>query len=108
MLVIQFKPYGAYPFFHFPIQELNEKVVHAQLLFENEILELREEILIKKTSEEKFKSVEKWLNDKFHQDKTPSSELLSILEKLQSESVVNYRKIIEDYSKTQKHALHLN
>jgi len=105
MLVIQFKPYGAYPFFHLPIQELNEKVIPAEKIFENEILELREEILAKKTSEEKFKNVEKWLVDKFHEDKRPSDEILNILEKLQTESVVNYSKIIESYSKTHKHLI---
>jgi len=105
MFVIQFKPFGAYPFFHFPIQELNEKIMPAEKLFGNEILELREEILTGKTSEEKFNSAEKWLIDKFHQDKTPSTELLTIIEKLQTESVVNYGRIIEDYSKTQKHLI---
>ncbi|MBC8755243.1 AraC family transcriptional regulator [Kordia sp. YSTF-M3] len=105
MLVIQFKPYGAHPFFHFPIQELNEKVVAAVQLFENKIIELREEILTKKTSKEKFKIVEQWLLDKFHKDKIPSVELLGILEKLQTESVANYGKIIDSYSKTQKHLI---
>ena len=105
MFVIQFKPFGAYPFFHFPIQELNEKIVSAEKVFGNEILELREEILTKKTSEEKFNSAEKWLIDKFHQNKIPSTELLTVIEKLQSVSVASYRQIVENYSKTQKHLI---
>ena len=105
MFVIQFKPFGAYPFFHFPIQELNEKILPAKEIFGDEILELREEILSKKTSEEKFKMAEKWLVDIFQQDKIPSPELLNVLEKLQTESVSNFSKVIEDYSKTQKHLI---
>jgi len=105
MFVIQFKPFGAYPFFHIPIQELNEKIVSAEKVFGNEILNLREELLTKTTSLEKFDLAEKWLNGKFHQDKNPSIELLRILEKLQLESVVNYGKIVDNYPKTQKHLI---
>jgi len=105
MLVIQFKPFGTYPFFHFPIQNLNEKIISAQEIFGDEILKLQEEILAKKTSKEKFAVVEKWLNNRFHQDRTPSSELLTVIEKLQTESVANYRQIVENYSKTQKHLI---
>ena len=105
MFVIQFKPFGAYPFFHFPIQELNEKILPAKEIFGDKIFELREEILDKKTSEEKFKIAENWLIDKFQQDKIPSTELLNVLEKLQTESVANYSTVIESYSKTPKHLI---
>ena len=54
MFVIQFKPFGAYPFFHFPIQKLNDKILSAKEIFGNEIIELRKEILTKKSSKEKF------------------------------------------------------
>lgn len=105
MFVIQFKPFGAYPFFHCPIHELNERIVSAEKIFGDKILELREDILSKRTSEEKFKTAEKWLVDKFHQDKIPSTELLSVLKKLQTEPVVNHAKIVASYSKTQKHLI---
>ncbi|MEP2935757.1 MAG: AraC family transcriptional regulator [Gilvibacter sp.] len=106
MFVIQFKSFGAYPFFHFPIQELNEKIVSAELIFGNEILTLREEILCKKTTKEKFDVAEQWLKSRFHQDKIPPIELLKVLTKMQTESTANYSKIVEDYSKTQKHLIH--
>jgi len=105
MFVIQFKPFGAYPFFHFPIQELNEKIVSAEKVLGNEILTLREEILNKKTTEEKFDIAEEWLKGRFNQEKTPSVELLNVLDRLQAESVVNYSNIVEDYAKTQKHLI---
>ncbi len=105
MFVIQFKPFGSYPFFPFPIQELNDKVVDAETVFGNEILQLREDVLNKNTSEEKFICAENWLLNKFNQDKIPSSELINILEKVQTESESNYSQIIENYSKTQKHLI---
>lgn len=45
MLVIQFKAYGAHPFFHFPVEKLNEKVIPTNDLFGNELIDLREKIL---------------------------------------------------------------
>ena len=105
MFVIQFKPYGAYPFFHFQIHDLNERIVPAEDLFGDELLKLREQILSNKTSEEKFLAAEKWLNHRFDENKTPPSELLTALEKIQTESVANYNTIIESYPKTQKHLI---
>ena len=105
MFVIQFKPYGAHPFFHIPIQELNEKVIPAERILGNEILELREEILSKKTVIEKFKNAEQWLVNQFHKDKTPPRGIISIVERLQTQSTDNYSKIIDDYPKTQKHLI---
>jgi AraC-like DNA-binding protein len=103
MFVIQFKPFGAHPFFHFPIQDLNEKVIPAEEIFGDEILKIREQILSKETSEEKFLIAETWLNSRFDKTKIPPSELLVALEKIQTESVANYTTIIESYPKTQKH-----
>lgn len=105
MLVIQFKPFGSYPFFHIPVQELNDKVLPAENIFGNEILELREKIISKKTSEEKFICAEKWIINKFDEDKTPPLELLNVMGKLETESVTNYGKIVGDYPKTQKHLI---
>ena len=71
MFVIQFNPFGAYPFFHFPIQNLNEKIVSAEKIFGDEIIKLREEILAKETSKEKFNIAETWLNKRFQPNKIP-------------------------------------
>ncbi|GAB5400160.1 MAG: hypothetical protein Aureis2KO_17450 [Aureisphaera sp.] len=105
MFVIQFKPFGAYPFFHFPIHQLNDRILPSDELFGNELLQLREEILTKETSEEKFQAAENWLHHRFSQDQTPPEELLGVVKELQSESIANYHRIIENYSKTQKHLI---
>ncbi|MEM8896629.1 MAG: AraC family transcriptional regulator [Bacteroidota bacterium] len=105
MFVIQFKPYGAYPFFHFPIHELNEKIVPACDILGEDILILREEILKKSTPQEKFMVAEDWLNRVFNQAKVPPLEILDMIEKLGEESVGSYKGIVENYSKTQKHLI---
>jgi len=105
MFVIQFKAFGAYPFFHFPIQDLNEKIVHAEEVFGIEILALREDILAEESSQEKFSVAEKWLVSRFDQNKIPPGELLSLLEKLQIESAANYNQVIGSYPNTQKHLI---
>ncbi|WP_339922229.1 helix-turn-helix domain-containing protein [uncultured Cyclobacterium sp.] len=105
LFVIQFKPFGGYPFFHLPMQDLNDMVINAEELFGEEILNLREQIFNGKTSEEKFQSAENWLLERFRQDKTPPVDLLNVLEKLHNEPVEHYLKIIEGYPKTQKHLI---
>lgn len=105
MLVIQFKPYGAYPFFHFPINTLNEKVIHTQDMFGNELLELQLHILNEKQLEGKFECVENWLSQRYKQTKSPPSELILIIESIQSNSTENIKNLIEEYSKSQKHLI---
>ena len=105
MFVIQFKPYGAHPFFHFPIQNLNDSVVHTEDHFGNELLSLREQILTKDTSEDKFGLAEAWLQGRFHADKAPPQELLAVLGQLQKEPAANYGEIISQYGNSQKHLI---
>lgn len=105
MFVIQFKPYGAYPFLHTPLQNLNEKIVDADTVLGATVLALRDELLAKETSEEKFKVAETWLTHRFQKQKTPPAELLDIVERLQKEAVADYPKIITNYSKTHKHLI---
>ena len=105
MFVIQFKPFGAYPFLYFSIDELNDKVIAGEDIFGEEILKIREEILSKKDSKEKFMSAENWLNRRFNQAKIPPIEFLNIVKQIQNEPDTNYKKIIGNYSKTQKHLI---
>tara|TARA_R110002049_G_scaffold283850_2_gene464319 strand:+ start:118 stop:945 length:828 start_codon:yes stop_codon:yes gene_type:complete len=105
LFVIQFKAFGAYPFFHFPIHELNDSVISGKAVFGEEILALRKEILNRKSTEEKFQSAENWLLNRFRQDNIPPTDLLEVLEKLQNEPVINSVEIFEGYSKSQKHLI---
>ncbi|WP_299438384.1 AraC family transcriptional regulator [uncultured Aquimarina sp.] len=105
MFVIQFKSFGTYPFFHFPSEDLSEKILSAEEVFGEELIQLRENLLKQKTSQKKFSVAEKWLTKRYNESKTPSKELLSIIERLQKEPVTNFNKVIESYPYTQKHLI---
>ena len=102
MLVIQFKPTGAFPFLHCPVQELNDKVVDANEIFGKEILELREEIYAATNPQEKFNIISTWLEKRFDNKKEAPESLMNFTERLQKEPVSNLKKISESYPATQK------
>ena len=105
MLVVQFKPSGAYPFFNQDMSTLNEQVVSGKEIYGSEIYDLRDAITKAELLSDKFKQVENWLLSKYQKRKVPAKELLSVIENLQENPVVNYNKAIEEYSKTQKHLI---
>lgn len=102
MLVIQFKPAGALPFFRLPIHQLNNKVIAAQEIFDEEILQLRKQILKQPTAREKFDLVESWLLKIMDLSKKPPQEIVTILDKFHKNSFQEHQKIVQSYSKTQK------
>lgn len=61
MLIIAFKRGMAYPFFPFPMQEISDAVVDADLIWGNDFALLRERILENKNSVRKFEIVEDFL-----------------------------------------------
>lgn len=61
MFVIQFQPGGAYPFLHFPVEELNNQVVDAELIFGEDVIRLRDQLMEGATPETKFRRAEQWL-----------------------------------------------
>ena len=105
MLVIQFKTSGAYPFFHLPIHQLNNKVVESEAFFGTELLELRTEILKRNTISEKFKIVEHWLMEQFSEDKVPHESILNVLLQLKTKPITSSRDIIASYPNSQKHLI---
>ncbi|MGI9542565.1 MAG: helix-turn-helix domain-containing protein [Cyclobacteriaceae bacterium] len=105
MLVIQFKAYGAYPFVHFPIEQLNEKVVPAEEVFGQDILALRETIVALETPAEKFESAEKWLCNRFDISKEPPEDLPAVLEQLKSQPAANYNQVVASFPHTKKHLI---
>ncbi len=105
MFVIQFKAFGAYPFFHFPIEELNEKILPAEAIFDQELLELRQLLLEKESSVEKFECGDRWLKARFNENLAPPVELLNLMGRLQRESTSSYQDIMDTYPHTQKHLI---
>ncbi|WP_421763120.1 DUF6597 domain-containing transcriptional factor [Ekhidna sp.] len=105
MLVIQFKPFGAYPFLHTDLEKIAGKVILAQELLGGEIIGLRGELLTKETSTGKFQKIESWLLDRFDSDKIPPPALIEFYEALQKAPAANYPLIVENYPNTQKHLI---
>jgi len=105
MLVIQFKADGAYPFFKTPIQKFNDKVVPAEQIFGDDILELRNRILLTKSHAEKLKYAETWLLNRLDQSKSAPEEICYILRQLQSNPVSKSKEIGATYRNSQKHLI---
>lgn len=107
MFVVQFKPYGAYPYLKVPMHEVAEKVVSAELLFGDAILELRAKLINTTTADERFQIAEDWLSEQLEEQRAPSEELLKVVHELQQEPVANLNEIIERFPNTQKHLIDL-
>lgn len=105
MLVVQFKPYGAYPFLHTPLEKISGQVIHAHELLGDEVISLRKELLTLETSANKFQKIESWLLDRFDADKTPPQTLIEFYQELQKAPAANYPLIVENYPNTQKHLI---
>ena len=106
MFVIQFKPYGAYPFFHSPMSTFSNRIFHAKEVFGEQILELRDQLITAKDPKEKFDLAEQWLEVKFDKKKQPSATLLKMLEKVETEkSATHFDDIFSEYPFTRKHLI---
>lgn len=108
MFVIQFKPTGAYPFLHFPVHELNGKVVPAEEVLGQEIIRLRTAILVGEDNAAKFSIAENWLNERFAADKVPPAAILQLVEQLKQAPALTaseLNQLIQAYPFTQKHLI---
>ncbi len=105
MFVIQFKPFGALPFLHKPVAELNNRVIPAEEVFGEEIISLHERIKEAETSDQKFTVGEKWLEDRIDHGLLPPTELIEFIDELQQRPTIKYQDLTEDYPHTQKHLI---
>ena len=104
MFVIQFKPYGAFPFFHFPIEQLNDQVIHTEALFADELVLLQEKLLAAPTSQDKFAVAEQWLDHRYNKSLDPPKELVQYFHALQKQPTLNGQAITH-YPHSQKHLI---
>lgn len=105
MFVIQFKPFGAHPFLHFPLENINDQVVQSEQLLGDKLINLRHELLEAETSSKKFSIAESWLTGRFDENKTPPESLLTFYGSLAQAPAANYSQIVADYPNTQKHLI---
>lgn len=61
MLVIRFRPGMAWSFLHMPVLEIKDKVADAELIFGNELLSFREQLLEQPEPSQKFTVTETYL-----------------------------------------------
>lgn len=102
MLVIKFNHTGAFPFLHYSLSKLSDKVIKAEDLFGEQILEIRDEILSAKNPNEKFEIVSTWLFKRFDSKKEAPGSIISFIEQLQRDPISNLKKSIDSYPSTQK------
>lgn len=102
MFVVQFKPFGAYPYFHQPLENITEQVVPAENVLGKDVLQLRDDLVEAADATEKFALAEKWLNERYKADHEPPSELKQVITQLQEQPVSNLNHIVDTYPKTQK------
>ncbi len=102
MLVIQFKPTGAYPFLHCPIRDLNDKVIPGNEILGDEIFAWRENLLLADTPTAKFNITAKWLTERFEGKKEAPAYFLTLMEQLQNAPYANLKSIVDTYPASQK------
>lgn len=102
MLVIKFKPSGAFPFLQCSLNDLSDKVIPANDIFGEQILELRDKIVLTKNPNDKFELVSEWLMRRMDPKKEAPESIVSFIEQLQKDPISNFKKIVNNYPSTQK------
>ncbi|MCB0656973.1 MAG: AraC family transcriptional regulator [Saprospiraceae bacterium] len=105
MLVVKFKPFGAFPVFQFPIDTINDCIEPAERFFGADLLNLRNQIIENKSVTEKFAAMEAWLIDHCDPALQAPEELVQVMEALQAHPFARHQEILAGYPKSQKHLI---
>jgi len=105
MLVVQFRPYGAHAFFHSRMDDLKDRVVPAEQVVGDEVLELQRQMLLADSVQGKFGLIEQWLHKRFNENNAPSDELMAIANTIAVNTTQPLGETVATYSKTQKHLI---
>jgi AraC-like DNA-binding protein len=111
LLVISFKKGAAHPFYSFPINELTDSVVMADLIFGNKICELREKLLFARSIPEMFRLVDIFLlkqaGDKIHASSISKCIQHAITHITNQPHILSFYKLSEHIGYSQKHFIDL-
>lgn len=66
VLVVRFKPGGAYPFLRMPVSEIKDQVLELELIFGSRFAEIWEQLMAAPTSQQKFVILEDFFLQKAH------------------------------------------
>lgn len=111
LIVIGFKKGGAHPFYSFPLNELRDSVVMADLIFGKRICELREQLLNARSIAEMFQWVEVFLlaiaGDRLQIDGTIKCVQHAIHQITRQPHKLNFQNLSEHIGYSQKHFIDL-
>jgi AraC-like DNA-binding protein len=111
IMVIGFKRGAAHPFYTFPMNELTDSVVMADLVFGRVICELREKLLSARSILEMFFHVENFLlrqaGDNIHADSISKCIQHAITQITCQPHLLSFHKLGEDIGYSQKHFIDL-
>lgn len=105
MLVIQFKPHGAYPFIKKESKFYSNSVSAAEKIFGASILDVHREVEKETKINSKFQIIENWLINIFDEKSQPTGEFVNILDILMTNPFSKHKELVGNYSKTQKHLI---
>lgn len=108
MIVVQFRPAGAYPILHVPINELNDLVVDASLVIGEEITDLREKLIEASTVSRKIELLENWLYTRILDQTVPASVIQYAVDRtLLNPTTMSIREIKDKIGYSHKHFIQL-
>jgi hypothetical protein len=102
MLVVQFKPFGSFPFLHAATDLFNELVIPAHEVLSDSIYELREQMTSAADTEVVFELVEAWPLNRFDESMAHGKPLLETVTSLQDKPVHGLNALMEAYTGCQK------
>ncbi|MDJ0751861.1 MAG: helix-turn-helix domain-containing protein [Woeseiaceae bacterium] len=107
MFVIQFKPYGAYPFLKVSMDKLANRVVAGEDLLEGELMALRDELFAAPTSEAKFALADDWLTKRFSGEHVPPAGVVGAAAAIAEQPTAKLSQALDAFDGTNKHLIDL-
>ena len=111
MLIVAFKRGGAHPFYPFPMTEITDWVVDADLIFGNGFHRLREQLLHAPSAESMFSQVEQFLlrrgGDALHSDPSSMCVEFAVSSIVHQPHATAFRTISDSIGYSQKHFIDL-
>ncbi|GLR15574.1 helix-turn-helix domain-containing protein [Portibacter lacus] len=105
MMVVQFKPLGAYPILKTDLSLIANKVIDAELVFKGAVLELRKLIINSVNVNEKFACVCKFLNTHLDRCIVVPSDIISLFDLLITTPFSKHKEAIGSIGYSQKHII---
>ncbi len=107
MFVIMFRPGGAFPFLHKPLDIYTGKVVNAKAVFGNDVIGLRNDLLEEKDADQRFTIAKKWLHQRMDSESIPEKVIGSAIEMIQDNTYDTLLKLVEKSGYSQKQFIFL-